>query len=96
MGAIWDHYTQRALPAGETLRALVERAGADPQVAERLEAARAAGAAMPFRWAAILPIVLLAVFGLIWLRDRSRGGYQVVRVESKTQESSHAEVGSVS
>jgi len=95
MGGIWDHYTQRALPAGESLRTLVERAGSDPATAERLETARAAGAAMPFRWASILPCVLLVVFGLIWLRDRARGGYKVVRLESQ-ENVHHAEVGSLS
>jgi MFS family permease len=95
MGGIWDHYTQRALPAGETLQTLIERAASDPQVAERLENARAAGAAMPFRWTSILPVVLLVVFGLIWLRDRSRGGYRVVRLE-RQEASRHAEVGSLS
>jgi hypothetical protein len=95
MGGIWDHYTERALPGGESLRTLVERAGSDPLAAERLETARAAGAAMPFRWASILPVVLLVVFGLIWLRDRARGGYQVVRLESR-EKPHHAEVGSVS
>jgi len=93
MGGIWDHYTQAALPAGESLRTLVDRAASDPAVAERLENARAAGAAMPFRWAAILPVVLLVVFGAVWLRDRARGGYQVVRLESK--ENIHAEAGRV-
>ena len=29
-----------------------------------------------FRYVAILPAVLLAVFGAIWLYDRSRGGYK--------------------
>jgi len=95
MGAIWDHYTQRALPAGESLRSLVEHAGSDPRIADRLETARAAGAAMPFRWAAVLPVVLLFVFGLLWLRDRARGGYQVVRLDPRENEI-HAEVGSLS
>jgi MFS family permease len=95
MGGIWDRYTQRALPAGEQLGALIERAASDPQISERLENARAAGAAMPFRWASILPVVLLVVFGLVWLRDRSRGGYRAVPL--KPQEASrHAEVGSIS
>jgi MFS family permease len=94
LGGIWDHYTERALPAGERLRSLLERAGSDPQAAERLESARAAGAAMPFRWAAILPAVLLVLFGLIWLRDRARGGYRAVRLDSK--EVLHAEVGGLS
>jgi MFS family permease len=95
MGGIWDHYTQRALPAGESLKTLIERAGSDPQMAERLETARAAGAAMPFRWAAILPVALLVVFGLIWLRDRARGGYKIVRLDSQ-EKIPHAEARSVS
>jgi len=78
LGGIWDHYTERALPAGESLQALVAQAASDPEAAGRLDAARAAGAAMPFRWAALLPLGLLVVFGGIWLRDRSRGGYRVV------------------
>jgi len=81
LGGIWDHYTARALPAGESLPALIAQAASDPDAAGRLEAARAAGAAMPFRWAALLPLGLLAVFGTIWLRDRSRGGYRVVTLQ---------------
>jgi len=81
LGGIWDHYTERGLPAGESLRALIAKASEDPAAQDRLEAARAAGAAMPFRWAAILPLALLVVFGVVWLRDRSRGGYRVVRLE---------------
>lgn len=78
LGGIWDHYTERALPAGTKLSTLIARASTDPGAREALEAARATGAAMPFRWAALLPVVLLFVFGAIWLRDRSRGGYRVV------------------
>ncbi|HVR87516.1 MAG TPA: MFS transporter [Planctomycetota bacterium] len=81
LGGIWDHYTQRALPPAEDLRALILQASSDPRAAGVLEAARAEGAAMPFRWAAILPLILLVVFGLLWLRDRARGGYRVVRLE---------------
>jgi MFS family permease len=94
MGGIWDLYTARALPAGTTLRTMVERAGSDARAAEILETARAAGAAMPFRWTAILPIFLLVVFGLLWLRDRARGGYRVVRLDS--QEIAHAQISRVS
>jgi len=94
MGGIWDHYTQQALPAGESLRTWIDRAASDPRTAERLENARAAGAAMPFRWASLLPVVLLVVFGVIWLRDRARGGYRVVRLEP--QEKPHAETGRLS
>jgi len=82
LGGIWDHYTARALPSGESLAALIVRAASDPLAAERLEAARATGAAMPFRWAALLPLGLLAVFGTLWLRDRARGGYRVVALQN--------------
>jgi MFS family permease len=81
LGGIWDHYTQRALPPAEDLRALILQASSDPRAAGVLEAARAEGAAMPFRWAAILPLILLVVFGFLWLRDRARGGYRVVTLE---------------
>lgn len=33
-----------------------------------------------FRVVALLPAVLLVVFGVIWLMDRSRGGYKPVRI----------------
>jgi MFS family permease len=95
LGAVWDRYTQRALPGGERLETLIDRAAADPRMAERLETARAAGAAMPFRWASLLPVVLLFVFGAIYLRDRARGGYRVVHLEPQ-EIPRHAEAGSLS
>jgi len=33
-----------------------------------------------FRIVAILPAILLAVFGAIWLRDRAKGGYRPERI----------------
>jgi hypothetical protein len=33
-----------------------------------------------FRYVAILPGVLLIVFGAIWLYDRSKGGYRTTRI----------------
>lgn len=35
---------------------------------------------MSFRWVAILPALLLLVFGAIFLYDRSRGGYRPVKI----------------
>ena len=32
---------------------------------------------------ALLPAVLVVVFGLIWLSDRRRGGYQAERLEGQ-------------
>lgn len=36
-----------------------------------------------FRVVAILPVVLLVVFGVIWLRDRSRGGFRPEKLTPK-------------
>jgi hypothetical protein len=35
---------------------------------------------MSFRLVAVLPAVLLVVFGAIWLYDRSRGGFKPARL----------------
>jgi MFS family permease len=38
------------------------------------------GAAWAFRWVAVLPCVLVVIFGLIALGDRLRGGYKAVHI----------------
>jgi hypothetical protein len=35
---------------------------------------------MALRYMAVLPVVLIVVFTLIWLYDRARGGYRVVKL----------------
>jgi len=42
--------------------------------------AEAAGAAYAFRWVAVLPCILVIVFGLIAISDRLRGGYKAVHI----------------
>jgi MFS family permease len=42
--------------------------------------AEAQGARYAFRWVAVLPTVLIVIFGLIALTDRLRGGYQAVHI----------------
>jgi len=37
-----------------------------------------------FRVVAILPAILLVVFGSIWLYDRARGGYKPVKIVAET------------
>ena len=37
-----------------------------------------------FRAVAVLPAVLLLVFGGVWLYDRSRGGYRVEKISQRT------------
>jgi hypothetical protein len=38
------------------------------------------GAAWAFRWVAVLPCVLVVIFGLIAISDRLRGGYKAVHI----------------
>ena len=42
------------------------------------------GAAWAFRWVAVLPCVLVVIFGLIALTDRLRGGYKAVHITDGT------------
>jgi hypothetical protein len=34
------------------------------------------------RYVVVLPIALVVIFGLVYLRDRARGGYQVEKLNS--------------
>src|SRR5207253_9260597 len=45
-----------------------------------LENVKSIASQASFRAVAILPAILLIVFGLIWLRDKSRGGYKPARL----------------
>jgi MFS family permease len=59
---------------------------ADPDVvAAKTEIARAEkeGAAWAFRWVAVLPCVLVVIFGLIAIGDKLRGGYKAVHISGK-------------
>ena len=47
---------------------------------EELNRVLAIASQTSFRYVAILPAVLLVVFGAIWLYDRSRGGYKPTRI----------------
>lgn len=38
-----------------------------------------------FRWIAVLPAVLLVVFGIIWLRDRALGGYKAEKLTAEPE-----------
>jgi len=55
---------------------LVDRAGA------MLQPAEARGGQTSFRFVAPLALVLILVFGTIYVRDRRAGGYRVVRLET--------------
>ena len=68
MGAIYDR-TKIAAAGGEAAF------NALPAGSEQLNRVLSIAAQASFRAVAILPAILLIVFGLIWLRDRSKGGF---------------------
>lgn len=84
MGKINDYYTAKALPAGESLKTLIEQVSRNVPGADKILApAQAVGGAMTLRWVAVLPVVLVVIFAAIYLRDKARGGY---RIEKLTDE----------
>jgi len=60
--------------------AKIEAAGGEAQYKALSEAARttidSAAAAQSFRAVAVLPAILLVVFGLVWLNDKRKGGFK--------------------
>jgi MFS family permease len=99
MGRIYDSSTLDALPP--EAQAIVKVDGrldqqkldalreSQPQVVDQ---AKATGAQQAFRRVAMLPIILVLVFGSIAISDRLRGGYKPEELESK--ELSSAELAS--
>lgn len=82
--------TQHIYPAGsrklnpDAVNAVNEQAKQNDPDAEKektiIENAERNGAAWAFRWVAVLPCILIVVFGLIALSDRLRGGYKAVHI----------------
>jgi len=77
MGAIYDNKKIEVAGGEAAFNAL-------PQGSE-LERALGIAAQTSFRVVAVLPAVLLIVFGAIWLYDRSRGGVQVERLKGSVE-----------
>ncbi|HEY3331279.1 MAG TPA: MFS transporter [Capsulimonadaceae bacterium] len=83
LGLIYDaHATVAAKANGyESFQALKDAAGstsATPAVTQLLESVQAAAGSNSFLVVAILPAILIFVFGAFWLADRAKGGYKVV------------------
>ena len=68
MGAIYDR-TKIAAAGGEAAF------NALPAGSEQLNSVLSVAAQTSFRAVAVLPAILLVVFGAIWLRDRAKGGF---------------------
>ena len=50
---------------------------------DKLEHVLGMAAQASFRAVAILPAILLVVFGAIWFYDRSRGGFKAVKIDAR-------------
>lgn len=57
-----------------------------PGAKARMDAITAMASPSAFKWVAILPAVLLLVFGVIWLRDKAMGGYKAARLTDVDEE----------
>jgi len=71
MGSIYDDTKIRVAGGESAFRALT---------GNRLNEVLGIAAQSSFRAVAILPAILLAVFGAIWLYDKSRGGYKAATI----------------
>jgi MFS family permease len=58
----------------------------------KVEQAEAIGAGYAFRWVAVLPCILVVIFGLIAISDRLRGGYKAVHIHDATGKQEDAAV----
>jgi hypothetical protein len=72
MGAIFDEAAAKAAGSAEAFKAMAP--------GPALEAIKTTASVASFRFVAILPAILLLVFGAIWLRDRSKGGFKPVKI----------------
>ena len=71
MGKIFDQAKIKAAGGEEAFKALS---------GDKLNHALAYASQHSFRMVAILPAILLIVFGAIWLYDRARGGYRPEKI----------------
>ncbi len=71
MGSIFDRTKIKVAGGEEAFKALT---------GDKLNEVLGAAAQQSFRMVAILPAILLVVFGAIWLYDRSRGGYKAEKI----------------
>jgi MFS family permease len=87
MGRIQDHYTLKNLSA-EVQEQVVEKGRVVPESVkalpeeqqEEVRAAEMAGARWTYRWAAVLPVILIVVFGAMYMRFKAAGGYKAVQI----------------
>lgn len=82
IGRIFDIYKVKAAEQmGTTFAAVNSLAADDPAKIKVLSTA----SAFSFRYVALLPAVLVIVFGIIWLKDRAAGGYKIEKLVAKPE-----------
>ena len=91
LGDVYDRWaTIDAHSAGystfDALKSAATASDAPVAVAARYDHAQAVAGSHSFLALAILPAILIVVFGAIWLSDRARGGYKVERLNALTDE----------
>jgi len=83
IGGIFDRVKHEAASAaGTSYEALTAAAQASPAAKATLESVKSQAYGTSFRSVAILPAILLVVFGAWWLYDRAQGGYKAVRLDT--------------
>ena len=86
IGTVFDQAKIRAAGGEEAFKALS---------GERLNEALSFASQYSFRLVAVLPAVLLIIFGVIWLYDKARGGYRAVQIApNRARQSGLGEGGS--
>lgn len=76
LGAIVGRASSLSVGDDSAFRALDAAAKTDPAKQAQLDTILAEASSTSFEAMAILPAMLLVVFGVIWVIDRSRGGYK--------------------
>lgn len=80
IGHVYDLYTKAALPAGSDLADMAKQAATNPAVQATLDQARTTAAPMAFRFVGLAAIFPLIAFGIWWMIDKQKGGYQAVKL----------------
>lgn len=80
IGGIYDHFTQKALPAGTELKSMLAEAASNPAVAQQIELAKNEAAPFAFRYVGLLAVVPMVIFGAWWFIDKSAGGYKAIKL----------------
>jgi MFS family permease len=83
MGKVFDNVKTQAAGGAEAFNALSAQASAgDGSSVSKLNEVLSIASQTSFRYVAVLPAILLVVFGAIWLYDKSKGGYKPVKITS--------------